>query len=224
MKDLVIIGGGSSVKEGIELGLWDKIKDIEIWSLNFAFIFMPYLPKREIWVDVSFFKKNLDRLESIYRSGTELHCSSHALYNNYSMIKQYQIFKDVRHFEDNEKYFSGKLGFVGVFALSIAVREQYDRIFLLGYDFGVQNPSSNDTHFYQHMTKECNIVSVGVGNPRVYMDTGTNKVKSIVEEFSVYNKHRDKIYNVSTISNIKEFQKISYQSFFDLINRGNNAN
>ena len=51
MKSVVIVGGGNSVREGIEKGLWDKIKDKKVWALNSCFVFMPFMPKRILWVD-----------------------------------------------------------------------------------------------------------------------------------------------------------------------------
>jgi len=37
MKECIIVGAGYSIKEGLEKGLWAKIKGKEVWSLNSAF-------------------------------------------------------------------------------------------------------------------------------------------------------------------------------------------
>jgi len=44
-EEVIILGGGYSVKEGIEKGLWNKIKDKNVWSLNYVFLTMPFLLK-----------------------------------------------------------------------------------------------------------------------------------------------------------------------------------
>jgi hypothetical protein len=59
-KSLIIVGGGYSVAKGIKQGLWERIKGNDIWSLNFAYKTMPYLPSTEIWIDKMFLSLNLD--------------------------------------------------------------------------------------------------------------------------------------------------------------------
>ena len=58
MKDsIILLGGGYSIKEAIKQGLWDRIKDkADIWSINFAYMTMPYAPTAECWLDTSFFR------------------------------------------------------------------------------------------------------------------------------------------------------------------------
>ena len=64
LKQVVLVGGGYSIVEGIETGLWEKLKQstIEIWSLNWAYKTMPYYPTRECWIDINFFTSSIQEL------------------------------------------------------------------------------------------------------------------------------------------------------------------
>ena len=140
MKKVILIGGGHSLKEGIEKDLWSKIKDKEIWSTNYAFMTMPYLPKREIWVDIDFFKNNIVALQKLSEQGVTMVTRTHRRYADIPNLIKYNSARLTKDYVGKEGItrnciFYGKLGLVGTFALSLAVAELYDEIFLLGYDF-----------------------------------------------------------------------------------------
>ena len=211
MKKVIIVGGGSSVKEGIEKGLWYKIKGNEIWSLNFAYKFMPYLPTRELWIDTSFFTNNIDDLKNLHENGVKLITKKHGKYATFPEISQYEATRN--HAEYPPKMFLGKVGLVGFFALSLALVQEFTEIYLLGYDFGNSGLSNRDTHFYQDKVTEMKIQSSGVGRPSVYRREDNN-VKDGVNDFDVFKSPNIKIYNVSPQSNIRSFEKIAYDEFF----------
>jgi len=203
MKEVIIIGGGYSVKEGIEKGLWNKIESKVIWSLNYVFKVMPYLPTAELWVDSSFFKENASELQLLAEKGVKLYAKKHAMYAFIDKITQ---FETTRNKEDFNKFiYIGSNGLVGFFALSLAVR-QFDRIFILGYNYNVID---NKTHFYQDK-----IIHRGVGKTSVYLNKN-GSVKKEVRDFEVYKNYN--IYNVSLKSNIQTFPKISWEEFFKMI-------
>jgi len=204
MNEVIIIGGGYSVKEGIEKGLWGKIKDKEVWSLNYCYKVMPYLPTVELWVDSTFFKENAGELQVLAEKGVKLYAKKHAMYAFIDKITQFETTREKRDFD--KFIYIGSNGLVGFFALSLAVRE-FERIFLLGYDYGAKN--RNTTHFYQDK-----ITHRGVGKIEVYLNKN-GSVKREVQDFEVYKNYN--IYNVSLISNIQTFPKISYEEFFEMI-------
>jgi hypothetical protein len=207
--DVIIIGGGASVSEGIELGLWEHIKGQEVWSLNYAFKSMPYLPTKQLWVDTTFFRNNTLALENLAKQGVECHVKKNDKYVFLNNLIQHET---TRKPEEKDKTYIGGLGFCGMFALSLAVKGQYKRIFLLGYDFGTPNQGDTNTHFYQG---KVDYISTGVGRPQVYLNTFTTPKKD-VKEFDLYKDYP--VYNVSMRSHISSFPKITYEEFFKLIN------
>ena len=211
-KPVIIIGGGYSFKEGLDLGFWDKAKHMEIWSLNHAFRYMPYKPNRQLWVDVSFFKAYTHELQLLSQFGVPLYTKKHPYYTFMPSINQYKCTREINNPDD---IFIGQMGLVGMFALSLAIKEQYTPIYLMGFDFGVPVDKRGQrlTHWYQDKFKG---YSSGVGRPEVYM-LKDNSIKREVKDFDKYIDYKV-IYNVSLISNINTFPKLSWDKFFKLIN------
>jgi len=219
MAKVILIGGGYSVKEGIEKGLWDKIKNEHIWSCNYAFMSMPYLPRKEIWVDVSFYKNNVEALQKLWEQGVELHTKKHPRYAGIlDHLFCYESSREVKNYHgkqslDKKMIYYGKMGLSGMFALSLAIGYKYDEIYLLGYDFGTQSIKDTNTHFYQDTLK---VYSTGVTHPEVYRMPNNTVKQSEMNDFKVYTNEKDiKIYNVSPTSNITFFDKLSYEQFFE---------
>lgn len=228
-KQCIILGGGYSVRKGLEKGLWDKIKGHDVWSLNSAFKTMPYLPTKQLWVDKAFFNHEVDQLEKLHNQGVECIARSQNLkkhrhikirkYNTCNNIKDYHGIKGL----EKNMIFTGKMGMVGNFALHIAICEEYNEIFLLGYDFGNADGSKN-THFYQDQINKLNIRSSGAGNVRVYQNVGKHHKSSTLKQtelrdYELFSKgHNSKIWNVSPQSNIPFFEKIDYERMFELLN------
>jgi len=223
-KSVILVGGGASVKEGISKGLWEKIKSKTIWSCNYAFMTMPYLPKRQLWVDRSFFKNNLPALNELANKNVEMVCKANSLATplpkviGYNGIRTRADYFGKLGIEKN-KIFCGMQGFVGTFALHIAICEGYNEIFLLGYDYGIP-PGENQgtfTHFYQN---KLNVKSTGMGRPEVYQDDKKN-IKKDIEDYLMFLQEKDiKIWNVSMKSNIDCFEKITYERFFKQCQNG----
>lgn len=223
MKECIIIGGGKSVREGVDSGLWDKIKGKDIWSLNYAYKLMPYVPTRQCFVDFMFFRNNEDDLLDLASKGVPIHCKSNSKLRGKppEFIKQYATVRQKGGFrgktattEPPESHiFVGRMGLVGTFSMSLAIAEGYDRIYLLGYDFGSTGLTDKDTHWYQHKVQ---VKSTGVGRPTVYW----NKLglKKEVEDYQIFNTVNSvQYYNVSPNSNIPYFEKIGYEKFYELI-------
>lgn len=221
--NLVILGGGYSVADGLALDLWQKIKDQEIWSLNFVFYFMPYLPSRELWVDTHFFKAHLSQLETLFKQGVKMYCKQHEWYGSFKTteINRFDTTRSLREAEEQpQNLFIGTKGLVGIFALSLAIREGYKNIYLLGYDFGAPTFENRQTHWYQSEALERKIESNGFGNNEAYLQRNNVPDPSIVD-FDYFLRFDAKIYNVSMISHISSFERITYQKFFELISEKN---
>jgi hypothetical protein len=218
MKTAILIGGGTSVKEGIELGLWERIqKDaVDTFSINYASKTMPYLPNKQVWIDTTFFRNNMNDIEKLHKAGVECHTKVHNLYNAIEAIKTWGVEREQflgKEMKAQNKLYIGTMGLSGMFALSLACALEYERIFLLGYDFGSRSKNDLQTHYYQ----DSNIpyVSSGVRNPAVYHTE--NGVKNNVKEFDNYAKACYNIINVTSRSNINAFPKISYEEFFNTL-------
>lgn len=220
MARVVLIGGGWSVKEGIEKGLWDRIKNEQVWSCNYAFMVMPYLPKKEIWVDIGFYKNNVEALQKLWEQGVEMHTKKHP---QYAFIQDHLFLYDSsreskyyygREALEKKMIYYGKMGLSGMFALSLAIGYKFDEIFLLGYDFGSRSIKDINTHFYQD---ELKVYSTGVTHPEVYRMPNNTVKQAEVEDFKVYLNESVKIWNVSSLSNIPYFDKIDYDQFFEKI-------
>jgi len=219
MTRVILIGGGYSVKEGVEKGLWDKIKGEHIWSCNYAFMAMPYLPKKEIWVDIAFYKNNIPAIQKLWEQGVELHTKKHPQYAGivdhlfcYDSTRENKNYHGTKALEKKMIYY-GKMGLSGMFALSLAIGYKFDEIYLLGYDFGTRSIKDINTHFYQD---DLHVYSTGVTHPEVYRMPNNTVKQSEVEDFKVYTNEKDiKIFNVSLNSNIPYFDKLSYDAFFE---------
>ena len=208
MKRVIIVGGGKSVTAGIESGLWEKIQGQEIWSLNYTFKMMPYLPTRQIWVDTTFWKNNSQDMERLAQQGVLCHAKMNTRYLGIDYIKTHEVGRDLK---EKNKIFSGAMGLCGMFALGLAIKEGYDEIYLLGYDWGTKSENDINTHFYQGKTT---YISSGVGRPQVYLQ-GSSPKKG-VHDFDIYKEHKT-VYNVSVESNINTFPKLSFSQFYEQI-------
>ena len=234
MKEVIIVGGGASVKDGIALDLWKKIEGKNIWSLNYAFMTMPYLPSRQVWVDISFFKNNQDMLQNLWKQGVEMVAKKHRQYADLWEIQTYEQTrlktgykgKDAFRGVEQPHIFLGRMGMCGTFALSLAVAEGYDMIYLLGYDFGTPDFGDKNTHYYQDQVK---VRSTGVGNINVYRGgdkSNKSNVKTDIQDYDVFMPSLDsgeEIINESLRSHLYQFPKISYEQFFERLNEDNHS-
>lgn len=213
MNRVICVGGGSSAKEGIELDLWNKIKDkADIFSINFAYLAMPYTPTAQCWLDTSFFRNQVDSLLPLHDKGCKLYTKTHGKYDNIPVINQLPTVKEKVHPAD--KLYIGTQGLSGFFALSLVISLGYKEIYLLGYDFGTKSMSDINTHFYQDTLS---VPSSGIRNPGVYRQNNNN-VKKEVKDFEYYHKFTDvNIFNVSPASNITAFNKIDFPTMFSQI-------
>ena len=231
MNKVIILGSGKSVQEGIDQGLWDQIKPFEKWSLNSMYRIMPYLPDKQIFVDVDFLDAQFDEMVRLIQQGVIVigkrftNRKKYLALEGSTPIIQYETSRERENyfgrksFENNVLYY-GHMGLCGTFAISYAIACGADEIFLLGFDFGSPSINEKDTHVFQNKIADLNLTCTGAGRPEVYMHKEEGpmhgKVLNTVDDFEIFLREKDlKIWNVSLRSNIPYFPKLSYSEFFE---------
>jgi hypothetical protein len=205
-KQLIILGGGSSIKEGLSLGLWDKIKEHFVVGTNYSYKFFD--STLTVFVDSTFYnnqKIELERLPMIIGQCRNIKVK---LPNTLAIPANSIYTRDLKG-----GIHSAKLSGIYALALSIYLLD-IGEIYLLGYDLGAVSKSLDDkkrpiTHWYQNQTEHR-----GVGKISYYdaKDRGD-------KDFGCFKNEKDvKIFNVSLKSKINVFPKISYEEFFKQLN------
>lgn len=213
MSAAVLVGGGPSIKANIPL-VWDVIKanNIPVWSINFAYKWIPYNPTKQIWSDKSVWGQCAGDFKRLHLAGVSLAARDR---NNFypDWVTTYKTNMDARKLSDD--LFVGLDGLSGLLALSLAIREGFTHIYLMGYDAGTSNPSDKNTHWYMEDAERQKITSSGFRRPVVYL-SDRNTLKN-PDDYAWFSKYADRIYNVSPSSNITTFNKVSYEQFYDMI-------
>ena len=189
---LTIIGGGTSINEGVLTGLKRRLEGKFVCGINYAYKYFDttFLTCLNY---VDFYDINRQELKELPLIIT---CER----------PHPSIWEDNTLRVKNESY-----PLSGVLALDIATRilGKGDEIYLLGYDYGVRNEikdaqGRSQTHFYQG-----NEEHRGIGS-HSYYDRSKN-----CNFFSQSTDNYVPIFNVSVDSNIKCFPKISYSEFYE---------
>jgi hypothetical protein len=206
IKQIIIVGGGASIKEGIEKGLWEKLKDKFVIGINFSYKYHTN-PTIQCYLD----KQVRDEHEQDFNNLALIITKKQPIKN-----RENEIQIETQNTYDRTLatgIYKGSL--TGIYALSLAIYLLGEgEIFLLGYDYGT--PAGKDainrdiTHFYQGELEHR-----GVGKVSYY----NNKNRADMD-FGVYKEEKKvKIYNVSLNSKINTFDKISYDEFFTKLDK-----
>jgi len=214
-KDCIIIGGGISIIEGTSLGLKEKIKDKCIFLTNYSYkhfegtilcftdkdFYVPdYAKRKEIrekYPDIYNELKNLPLIIGLQKNnGME-----EFLHPNTYLI------------DCPKKELTKKPPLTGIFALTIAEKIGFNRMWLLGFDWSRQPIPKDKTKYNSHN-----------GGQIHYYNDIKHKGTGYTGYFDIHNPNdyfkffdNSKIYNVSLNSNIQNFKKISYQEMFQLL-------
>jgi len=204
MNQTIIIGGGSSIKEGILLGLQEKLKSTFNVGINYAYKFFDC--SILVCVDRPFYERNKKEIKSIPLIICRHFDNVEYLDNTISIVGIHGTYR--RNLV--EGVYSPR--YSGMFALSLAIfcSEPGDEIYLLGYDYNYKGKTENGryfTHFYQGK-----IEHRGVGRISQFRPENARR------DYEPFKWEREvKIYNVSLTSLIPYFDKISYEEFFKRI-------
>ena len=206
---LIILGGGTSMKEGISKGLWEKLQDRFTLGINYSFHY--FKSTLQTYVDLDFYSNEWDDLESLP-----------LIVGKYHKLIEKEIRSKTIMLQINPKTYvrdlsSGvyKSSLCGLFSLSLGINLlDKGEIFLLGYDHTNSSNGEKDkngkllTHFYQGKLNHR-----GIGKVNYYKNKGRAD-----RDFGVYaGEKKIKIYNVSLDSKINTFPKISYDNFFSML-------
>lgn len=195
MKQVIIIGGGYSISEGIKQQLWHRLKDRFTIGLNYSYRY--FEPTALCYVDNAFCRDNEQALKQLPLVITKKSAGGEE--NGFVTLPPAMIYdRSLKKGVYNPQL-------CGMFALSLAIYLIGEgEIYLLGYDFG---KVSGKTHFYQDK-----LTHRGVGKTDYY-----SSEKSL-GKFDCY-KHLTgiSIFNVSPESGLNQFTKIDYGTFFNLL-------
>lgn len=212
--EVIIVGGGNSIKEGISLGLKEILKDKFVIVCNYAFKHFPHtfmtFADRNFYVPMYAKEKkndNPDIYEELKKEklivGIQHNGLAEFMLPNTILVKHSSELKQIKNINQG-LYVKSFL--TGIFSMSLAsfLLDYQGRIFLLGFDWN----KVGQTHYYNK--EEINHRGQGFVNHY--------KVHNPSNIFSDFNKfHNLKIYNVSLNSNISNFEKIDYNTFFQLL-------
>jgi len=206
-KQLIIIGGGASIKACYLPSLKNKLASKLTLGTNYSYKFIG--TTFQACVDSTFYNsqyKELSELRFVV-SGAP------------SMIKQAKNtlkLKPSATYDQTLKKGVYKANLTGIYGLTLStflMNESENVIFILGYDYGVKEPPKKgviaQTHFYQGQ-----LTHRGIGKINYYITK--NRAD---KDFDVFKGATAKIYNVSLESNINSFEKISYERFFELLDK-----
>ena len=206
----IIVGGGESLREGISKELDSKLEGEFVIGCNEVYKDFKNITLTT-FVDKPFWEKHKEELKSLplvlckHHGDIKQKNNSNFIMtntiNDYSKMTKINIYTSV---------------LVGIFSLSIAKLLNCNEVMLLGFDWTKRENCKNHksgkayTHYYQDDK---------LRSHRGYGLTGFYDSHNPNEYFSHYTKESMKIYNVSINSNINTFPKITYNHFFELLNR-----
>lgn len=201
VRQVIIIGGGISVKEGIEKGIWTKLEGKFVIGINVSYKFFPN-STIQCYLDHQLRTDNEKDFDTLPLVITKKQSKKDRL-NELQIPTSEQYTRHLKH-----GVYKGAL--TGIYALTLAIHlMDVGEVFLLGYDYSSlpQKDAKNRhiTHFYQGEVEHR-----GIGKDSYYVQKNRED-----RDFGVYkDEQKVKIYNVSLISKIKTFDKISYDEFF----------
>jgi len=211
-KEIILIGGGSSIREGLALNLKEKLEGKCGFTLNFSF--RHFNSTAEIAIDESFYRgfilgNGITKDQSHVDALKEL---PFIIAPKLDFVRFYENtitlpFSDTYHKDPLKRgFYIGEKALCGIFALHIAswIASPDTSIYLLGFDGGALE--GQDTHYYSDIKHK------GMGLTNIYEVFDTEKsYKNFIS------KDIAKIYNVSPYSNLHCFEKIDYSTFFTLL-------
>ncbi len=214
---IILLGGGSSITEGIQKGLWKKLENKFTIGINYSYHHLN--STLQVYLDYKLYnenKKDMDKLPLIItKTGKKLPLNTTQL----KSISTYH--RDVR-----QGCYKGSLSGIYSVSLGIHLLNEGD-LFLLGYDYDPLKDKNGKyikdkkgrfiTHYYQNMPdKNGKIIEHrGIGKVNYYGARGRAD-----RDFGVYKQEKKvHIFNVSLQSKINTFPKISYDQFFKMLNK-----
>ena len=208
--ELIIIGGGDSVKEGISMGLWDKLSNKFVISCNYAYNDFP-TATLSTYVDQNYYKA--ESKKELFQKLPLIIGKQHSM----KILPNTIMLNAGATYNRNLKNGVFKSSLCGLFSLSLGIYLlDVGTIYLLGFDYGnIGNEKDSNkkfkTHYYQGNEQRTHR---GIGRINYYC----TKNRADKDFGNYLNEKQVKIYNVSLNSNINVLSKLSYSQFFKLLN------
>lgn len=217
-KQVVLIGGGNSINEGLSLGLKDRLENKFTIGINYSY--KHFDSTILSFIDKEFYKSTkLEANPDIYEElgklplivGLNSQNIKDIAHPNTILLKSSGAYQGK---ESKDKgFYSPILG--GVFSITLAMylMDFVGTIFLLGFDWNKRteedrkNNRTVDTHYYKELKHR------GIGYSRFYEN---HQPKEYLGCF--LKEKKVTIYNVSLLSNLDVFGKLSYETFFEVLN------
>ena len=197
---LIIIGGGASIKEGIKKGLWQKLENKFVFGLNYSYNYFD--STTQFFVDKNFYTE-----ESKKKKFRELPLIIGKYHKNMNAVENTLLIPACATYDPTLQKGAYKSSLCGIYATSVAVFLKPKEIYLLGFDYGESGKVIDniaETHFYQGDIKHR-----GIGKINYYCTRDRHK-----RDFGVFVDQGIPIFNVSVNSKINVFPKITYNEFF----------
>lgn len=215
----IILGAGNSIQTGINLNLFNYLKDQVVFSLND--MFQLYKGTAIIVNDWTFYRDRFEKLKGqsliIARSDAKYGTEECPILDNTILIPSDAKYYGKTSIENG--CYTGVLA--GLYTLSLVIGLGFKNIYLLGMDCCETN---GKTHVYQGnhnigiLKDEAKIFRTGIGknslnryNTRVF-DKSDEELNKLWVPF--LQEQDINIYNVSKVSRIDIFKKINYKTFF----------
>jgi hypothetical protein len=222
VSEVIIIGGGNSINEGLALGLKEKLQDKFVVALNYSYKYFPHTYL--CFMDKLFYKssnttQNPDIYEELKQEALiigkeDAELTKHKLPNTILLKSSSEYQREKAKLKG---FYNGSL--TGIFAITVAtyLMNFKGNLFLLGYDWNRRNPTEVDKHNYSGNTDikthyYSDIKHRGVGWVSYYENHSPETY------FKCFIDSELKIYNVSLNSNINCFERISFEHMFTLLN------
>lgn len=209
-KQLILVGGGSSLSEGIKMGLWRKIDNHFIITCNYAYQDLPNATL-STYVDQDYYKA--ESKKELFQKLPLIIGKSHSM----KVLPNTIMLNAGAKYNRDLKNGVFKASLCGLFSLSLGIHLlDKGNLFIIGFDYGnIGNEKDSDnkfrTHYYQEDEKRTHR---GIGRINYYCTK--NRAD---KDFSNYLSEKQvKIYNVSLKSNINVLPKLTYLQFFKLLN------
>jgi len=206
-KQCILIGGGSSLKDGIHKYLWRKLKNNFVIGINYSYRYFPN-PTILTFCDRLFYNDHREELKKLPLIIGKDHAQLKMLPNTiFLKTNDSKYYRDVR-------LGAWKGALTGIFSLSLGIYLlDVGQLFLLGFDNGIISNDKDSrgrkiTHFYNDINHR------GIGKTNYYDSIIKEKSRAYWDYLPYAKEKKVKIFNVSLKSNISTFPKISYDEFF----------
>jgi hypothetical protein len=232
-KECIILGGGYSVREGIDnFNLFNRIKNKFVIGTNYSYKFFDSTCL--CFVDVDFYKERYLELHKVPLVIGVQDASTIMLSPDWEKKTQLILFNYSVKYLGREESLTQRLIYspqlTGIFATTIAICLGFTKIYLLGFDFG-SNPDPVTgqfprdkfgnilSHWYQGMITDSEMYAKkrkdhrGIGNIDFFLSR--NRQMAL---FAPFLEQKDvEIFTVGLESNLKTFTKIGYPEFMKIV-------